>query len=105
MNRKEFLATVLNRREVDTLQEKTRPKGVGRGSRSTRTATTNSGGRLTLLKPTEKVRLLLALTKLDTVLGVFEDEINSAGTFAIPPGEGDSERPLRPEVRPVSSEP
>jgi anti-sigma B factor antagonist len=41
------------------------------------TSVTNSGGRVALLQPRERVRKLLSITRLDTVFEVFEEEVQA----------------------------
>jgi len=49
------------------------------------TSVTNSAGTVKLLKPSEKVRALLKLTKLDSVFDILEDE-RPLATKATPAG-------------------
>ncbi|MEE8348696.1 MAG: STAS domain-containing protein [Acidobacteriota bacterium] len=46
------------------------------------TTVTNQGGQLKLLKLTEKLEQLLAITKLTTVFDFFDDEAEAVGSFS-----------------------
>jgi len=44
--------------------------------------TLRNRGMLKVLKPSDNVRKLLQVTRLDTILDTFEDEIGAIGSFA-----------------------
>lgn len=49
---------------------------------SSYTTTSNQGGKLKLLRPTQKLNDLLMITKLITVFEVYEDEAEAVKSFA-----------------------